>query len=404
MSKYPFELNTPRIATIVFLLLGLGACSPEARPERTREQLFEARAKADQANQEAAKALLARFLARAKVQYDDYAAGRRAQPPTVDLLVISGGGDWGAFGAGFLKGWRNIQADSALAKPDFAAVTGVSTGALIAPFAFLNTDEATSRIADLYRNPKSDWVQWRGSLYFLPSHISLAEVPGLERELRTYVTDDLIRKIAARGADGRVLAVNTTDVDNGGPRVFDLVDEAARANKTGNYERFRQIMLASAGIPGVFPARIIDDVMYVDGGATGNIIFGGRLDEQDSFPAMWKKAYPDLKMPTVRYWVIFNNQLRPQPQVTKASWVAVVQRSMETGTRASTTTAMRQLFGMAEVARLKQNADVQVRVVSIPDGWAPPNPGSFDKQTMNNLADLGERMGADPASWKTDIP
>ncbi|HEX4797543.1 MAG TPA: patatin-like phospholipase family protein, partial [Humisphaera sp.] len=232
----------------------------------------------------------------------------------------------------------------------------------------------------------------------------LAEVPGLERELRTDVSDELIQQIAARGADGRVLAVNTTDVDNGGPRVFDLVDEAARAKKTGEYERFRQIMLASAGIPGVFPARIIDDVMYVDGGSTGNIIFGGRLDEQDTFPAMWKKAYPDLKMPTVRYWVIFNNQLRPQPQVTKASWVAVVQRSMETGTRAATTTAMRQLLAMAEIARLKQNADVQVRIVSIPEDWVPPNQASFDKQTMNSLVDLGERMGADPASWKTELP
>ncbi|HEX4795811.1 MAG TPA: patatin-like phospholipase family protein, partial [Humisphaera sp.] len=173
MNKLPFEVRTRYVPIIVFLLLGLGACSPEPRPERTREQLVEAREKASQANQESGKALLARFLTRAKVQYDDYAAGRRAQPPTVDFLIISGGGDWGAFGAGFLKGWRKLQPDSALAQPDFAAVTGVSTGALIAPFAFLNTDDAISRIADLYRNPKPDWVKWRGSLYFLPSHISL---------------------------------------------------------------------------------------------------------------------------------------------------------------------------------------------------------------------------------------
>jgi hypothetical protein len=99
------------------------------------------------------------------------------QPPVIDILVVSGGGDWGAFGAGFLKGWGRVP-PGPMARPQFDIVTGVSTGALIAPFAFLGTDDAIERIVQLYRYPKPDWVKQRGFLYFLPNHISFAEVPG----------------------------------------------------------------------------------------------------------------------------------------------------------------------------------------------------------------------------------
>ena len=49
-------------------------------------------------------------------------------------------------------------------------------------------------------------------------------------------------------------------------------------------------------------------------------------------------------------------------------------------------------------------SDVEVRIVSIPGDWFPPVPGTFIKETMNNLADLGEKMGADPSSWSTEPP
>jgi hypothetical protein len=286
----------------------------------------------------------------------------------------------------------------------FTAVTGVSTGTLIAPFAFLGDAQAIDEIVTLYRNPESDWVKQRGILYFLPNHISFAEVPGLEREMRKHITLAMLRRIAQAGADGRLLAVNTTDLDTGTSRVFDLVAEAQRAVASGQVDRMHNIMLASAGIPGAFPFRIIDNELYVDGGVTGNIIYGGRIAEEDSLPALWQHAYPTLPIPKIRYWVIFNNQFRPLPYVTEPNWPAVVQRSLETSTRAATATALRHLFAMAEISQLKRQADVEVRIVSIPGTWSPPVPGVFIKETMNNLADLGEKMGADPASWSTEPP
>ena len=167
---------------------------------------------------------------------------------------------------------------------------------------------------NLYRNPEKDWVKQRGFLYFLPDNISFAEVPGLEREMREHITLDMLRRIAKAGADGRLLAVNTTDLDAGTSRVFDLVAEAQRAADSGQVDRVHNIMLASAGIPGAFPFRMIDDELYVDGGVTGNIIYGGRIAEEDSLPALWQKAYPNLPIPKFRFWVIFNNQFRPVPQ------------------------------------------------------------------------------------------
>jgi Patatin-like phospholipase len=387
------------VALVLAGTLVLGGCGPAmTRPPVSQEDLVKLRTTADEESVAAGRKLLGRLIERTKAQYDR-AVAEGKQRPVIDILIISGGGDWGAFGAGFLKGWLKVPAQNALAKPGFDAVTGVSTGTLIAPFAFLGDAQSIDEIVNLYRNPQEDWVKQRGILYFLPDNISFAEVPGLEREIRKHITADMVGRIAKAGVDGRLLLVNTTNLDTGTSRVFDLVAEAQRAGDSGELDRIHNIMLASAGIPGAFPFRVIDEELYVDGGVTGNIIYGGRIAEEDSLPALWQKAYPNLPIPKFRFWVIFNNQFRPVQVVVAPNWVAVIQRSLETSTRAATATAVRHLFAVAEISELKRKADVEVRVVSIPPDWSPPVSGVFKKETMNSLADLGEKMGADPASW-----
>jgi hypothetical protein len=399
-------ISSSKAAFAVSVTLALmGACGPAmTRPPLGRPDLEKLRATEDEQTGMANRKILGRLLERIKTEYERYAAGQRKTPPIIDILIISGGGDWGAFGAGFLKGWKKISSQNPLAMPDFDAVTGVSTGTLIAPFAFLGDDKSIDEIVNLYRNPGEDWVKQRGYLYFLPDNISFAEVPGLEREMREHINLDKLRQIAKAGADGRLLAVNTTNLDLGQSRVFDLVAEAQYALESGNVDRVHNVMLASAGIPGAFPFRMIDNQLYVDGGVTGNIIYGGRIAEEDSLPAQWQKAFPTLQVPKFRFWVIFNNQFRPVPEVVAPRWPAVIQRSLETSTRAATATAVRHLFAMAEISRIKRKADVEVRIVSIPGDWFPPVPGTFVKESMNNLADLGEKMGADPGSWSTEPP
>ncbi len=179
------------------------------RPQVAAPDLLKRRTTADEQS-EVARELLGRLVKRIKAKYDHYAADGRKEPPAVDILVISGGGDWGAFGAGFLKGWQKVPVSHPLAKPEFDAVTGVSTGTLIAPFAFLGDEQSIEQILNMYRNPKKDWVKQRGYLYFLPDNISFAEVPGLEREIRQHITMDMLGRITRAGADGRLLLVNTT--------------------------------------------------------------------------------------------------------------------------------------------------------------------------------------------------
>jgi len=383
--------------------LALAGCAAGMRPPQTQEQLLQRRAAVDQRLVTDGRAMFQQLLARVKGDYDAYSAGRATEPPKIDILIISGGGDWGAFGAGFLKGWGRVP-PGPMAKPEFDAVTGVSTGALIAPFAFLGDEQSIDTIEGLYRNPKKDWVKQRGPLYFLPNNTSFAAVPGLEREMREIVTLALVRRVAEAGRGGRILAVNTTNVDDASQRVWNLVTEARRAVETDDVDIIHRIMLASAGIPGAFPFRVINDELYVDGGVTGNIIYGGRVKEDDSLPALWAAMYPDLPIPKIRYWVLFNNQLRPPPQVTAPTWPAVITRSLEMGTRAATLTSMRHLHAQAEISRLKRGADIEVRFVAVPNNWVPPQPGVFIKETMNNMADLGEKMGADPLSWSSEPP
>jgi hypothetical protein len=185
---------------------------------------------------------------------------------------------------------------------------------------------------------------------------------------------------------------------------WDIVAEAKTALASGSDDHLHRILLASAGIPGIFPARGIGDYLYVDGAITGNILYGGRAREVESLPALWRAKYPGVPMPRLRYWIIFNNQFRFPPQVTQERWPDIMGRATIMATQTSTMNSIRHLFAMAEIAKLKRNVEIEVRVMAVPDEWVPPKPGTFVVEVMNELADLGEKMGADPASWRTDPP
>src|SRR5688500_10384755 len=178
------------VALLAVALVARCAGAP-GREARKLEDLYAERRAQDGARSAGAKRLVAQMLARAE-------AKARTPGATIDLLIISGGGDWGAFGAGVLKGWGRVAGE--MARPQFDAVTGVSTGALIAPFAFLGDDASIERIVQLYRNPATDIATSRGLLFFLPSNPSFYLLPGLERELHTALDRPMLERIAAQAA------------------------------------------------------------------------------------------------------------------------------------------------------------------------------------------------------------
>lgn len=391
-------------ALILVVAFGLVACATSQLPRlpRSQAQLISARSAIEEQVAVARRAVIARNIAWVKAQYDAYIAGRVPAPPTVDILIISGGGDWGAFGAGVLKGWGRVTGP--LARPTFTAVTGVSTGALIAPFAFLGDAASIDRIVALYRNPREDWFRPRRLLAFLTGGASYADIPGLERDILRTLDQTMLQRLIEAGQDGRVLIVNTSNIDFGEMHPWDIVTEAQRALATGDSDRVHRILLASAAVPGVFPQREIDGGLYVDGAITGNVLYGGRIPNEDGFAAVWRRAYPNIPLPKIRDWLIFNNQFRPPPEVVQPNWKSVLPRSMTTSTRTATVNSMRHLFALAEISRLTSHAEVEVRYIAVPDDWMPPKPGLFNRDVMNALADMGERMGADPSNWRTDPP
>jgi hypothetical protein len=388
------------VCGMLFANMLLAGCGT-TRPEVMRAELIARRTMLDQRAMQRDDEITENLLTRMKAKHDAHQAGERNEPPVLDILVISGGGDRGAFGAAFLQSWGEVD-DPEWRRPEFDVITGVSAGALIAPFAFLGDDESYRRIVTLFRNPKQDWAKLRGVLFFMPYTESILILPGLEREIEESLDREFVARLAA-DHDGRALKISTTNVDLGVPRVWNLLNEARRAIERDDFERFQTILLASNALPGAFPPRIIDDSLYVDGGVTGNVLYGQEL-RAGGFLETWISRYPDIEPPRMRYWVLFNNKYRPAPQVTRLRWFDVVDRSTTMSTRAATMTAIRHLHALAEIARLRHGVDVDVRIASIPSTWVRPAPGRFNAESMNDLADMGERMGSDPASWSLEPP
>jgi predicted acylesterase/phospholipase RssA len=385
-----------RLALLVALAAAAGCADAPQRAQRSSKELFAAREADQMARIQHTRQLNAGLLARAESK------ARGGGRPTLDILVISGGGDWGAFGAGVLKGWGRVAGP--MARPEFDVVTGVSTGALIAPFAFLGDDASIERVVQLYRNPQEDIAVSRGLLFFLPGNPSLYILPGLERELGSALDQATIARLAAQRKSGRALLVNTTNIDLGDMRAWDLLEQAEAAQAEGNPERMHRILLASAGIPAVFPAREIGAHLYVDGAITGNILYGARVPETDSVVARWREKHGRERLPRLRFWVIFNNQFIFPPEVVRQRWPDIMSRATIMSTQTSTVNAMRHLAAHNELLRLKYGIEVETRFIAVPEDWAPSEPGTFKKAVMNALADLGERMGADPRSWRVELP
>ncbi|MBI3833973.1 MAG: patatin-like phospholipase family protein [Planctomycetes bacterium] len=380
------------IAAIPCALLSTG-CSTQNRPVQTEHTLLSRCAENEKSQREVFFGVVERMVDRVTAKSAD-----KKEPATVDLLAMSGGGDKGAFGAGFLVGWGE-SSDESYRRPDFDAVTGVSTGALLAPFAFLGTDSSCKLVEAFYRHPKKDWVKSR-FLFFLPNHPSFMTLPGLEREIDAAVDDTMIRAMAAESAKGKALLIAATDLDSGTQHFWDLSDEAAKSLKTGDQDRVRKILLASAAIPAVFPPVIIGDSAYADGGVTANVFLRLDPDMPEGFINVWRRKYPGSPLPKVRYWVIINNQLHQPPKTVQPKWLEVMAPSLDSAVRSATVAEVRWLTAQANYANAAHGTNIEVRVVAIPDEWRPPVPGQFKKETMESLTDLGRKLGAEKSSWQ----
>jgi predicted acylesterase/phospholipase RssA len=214
----------------------------------------------------------------------------------LNVLSLSGGGQNGAFGAGFLIGWRESGR-----RPQFDIVGGVSTGALLATHALLGTPADDAVLEEMYtRITKDDIYKDRG-IFSLLSSDSLKDTAPMRAMLAKYVTAETLKRVAAAYEENRMLFVGTTNIDYGQTWVWNM----SLIAKAGDLELYRKVLLASASFPIVFPPVEIDGHLFVDGAARSNLVIPGMGGMQ--------KPNPPLHGPGNLY-LIDNGRVTEPPQ------------------------------------------------------------------------------------------
>jgi len=313
-------------------------------------------------------------------------------PPT-SYLAISGGGDNGAFGAGFLNGWTKHGK-----RPMFKIVTGVSTGALIAPFAFLGP-EYDHQLQAIYTGVSMKDIaapRWPILALFRDA---LSDTSPLYHLMERTITQDILDKIGAEYDKGRILLVGTTNLDARRPVYWDITKIAA-SRAPGALTTVRKILLASAAIPGTFPPVMIDvqaggkryQEMHVDGG-TANQVFAYPVATTLSELSRKNLATRDRTL-----YIIRNARLDPD-------WAQVDRRTLPIAMRAIQ--CLIQYQGMGDLYRIftiTRRDKVDFNLAYIPETFRVTKKRDFDPAYMRTLYDLAYGMASNGYSWAKHPP
>ncbi|MBH5387232.1 patatin-like phospholipase family protein [Bradyrhizobium diversitatis] len=310
---------------------------------------------------------------------------------TRSYLALSGGGADGAYGVGVLNGWT-----AARTRPTFTVVSGVSTGGLIAPFAFLGPqyddtlkEVYTSGIAESLLNDPSIMRVLFGSGLFGNTRL---------RELvARYVGPEILAQVARENAKGRKLLVVTTDLDTQRTAIWDMGKIAAVGTPEA-LKLFRDVMAASASIPLVFPPIMIDaegqgrkfQEMHVDGGVTAPVL---TLPEALLFQSgrMPGSAMMDI-------YILVNKKIERNFELVSNGTIDVASRSLSAITQSQTRSIIFSTYDFAKRNRLGFHLSYIAR-----DYPAPPSEG-FDTTYMRALYQYGYEKAASGQAWTSTLP
>ena len=307
-------------------------------------------------------------------------------------LAISGGGDNGAFTAGFLNGWTKAGT-----RPQFKLVTGVSTGGLIAPFAFLGPayDET---VKSMYTNVSRKDIFTDRMFYSAFLHDAMADTIPLWQILKVKVTQNLVDAIAAEYAKGRLLFVSTTNLDARRPVIWNVTKIAA-SRQPGALDLIRKIMLASASLPGAFPPVMFNveangktfEEMHVDGSTSAQVFLyaGIELDKisEEHGAQRERTAY-----------ILCNARLDPE-------WGEVERRTLSITFKAIETLIEYHVIGdVYRIYAITKRDGTDFNLAYISETFKVPHTTQFDTAYMRQLYEFGFGQAAAGYRWAKQPP
>jgi predicted patatin/cPLA2 family phospholipase len=312
------------------------------------------------------------------------------QARSVDFLAISGGGADGAFAAGFLNGWSQSGT-----RPQFEVVTGVSTGALVAPFAFLGKDYDRQLKKIFTQLTDADVYVSKGVFGVIGE--SILDPAPLRNLIEGVLTDPFLDALAVEYGLGRLLLVQTVDVERQVPYIWNLTKIAATA-KSDRRRLITDILLASSAIPGAFPPVRINVVvdgqqieeLHVDGGLAAQVFFAPagldlRQHETKHFGGPRKQ----------RLYLIRNGKLTPETLPTQPKTLELAKRAIST---------LIKYQSIEDIYRIQNSfgrTGLECHVASIPPSFSAPLNSEFDQDYMRALYKTGYAVGLGSSRWAT---
>jgi hypothetical protein len=330
-----------------------------------------------------------------------YQRSNRVRPAqTRHFLALSGGGDDGAFGAGLLAGW-SARGN----RPEFDMVTGVSTGALSAPFAFLGRDY-DQNLTQLYTETSArDIFTKRPILIAAVASDSLTDNAPLRTMIEHYVDSTMVQRLAEEYGKGRLLFVLTTNLDQSRPVIWNIGTIAASNNPRAR-DLIVDVLLASASIPAIFPPVMLDvtvdgqkrQEMHVDGGTIAQVFF---YPPSFSIRGAAKRLGVDEQALRERKrvaYVIRNGRFFRQDESVQLRTLSIAKEALATMTVSS---GVNDTYRMYTLAR---RDGVDFNLASIGEDFTVPYKGPFDPGYMQALFAYGYEKGRAGYPWRKVPP
>ena len=315
-------------------------------------------------------------------------SGIERHPPVSNLLAISGGAEDGAFGAGLLVGWSDAGT-----RPVFDLVTGVSSGALIAPFVFLGR-EHDGQLRDIFtKYGRKDIFTY--TVHGLIEGSALADDSPLAKLIEKYVDEAFLQEIARARVKGRILLIGTTNLDTQRPVLWDM-GQIAMSSDRDALGLFRKILLASATLPGVFPPVRIQvrvggqsyDELHVDGGVTRQVFIAPSI-----FSFVSHDERPGRPATKPRLYVVRNGKIDPEWQSVSENVVSITQRSI------STLIKNQGIGDLYRIYSITKRDGIDFNLASIPPDFNETSEEPFDQKYMVALFDRGYNLASHNYSW-----